>query len=296
MKLNMNKIKIATPCIVFALTTLTLATSALGQTSMPTSNTAVESASPVGHSVTIDRIRARDKIIVGSEQKFPNMNIKDPATGRNEGFMADLARALAKHMLGDESKVEWRAVDDDTRLPDVVNGNSDMVIDTTGISAERAKVVDFSDEIFRSGSGLLVKRGSPIKSVNDIHKGTRVIYCKANPDIKHLKAKIPDATYIEFESSKDAFAALKAGKGDVFTQVVTHLLRSASQDSDFVVVSRFTNKSYNIIIKKDDPVLRGYLNDFLKSMRASGEYDRLYRKWFAAYGGNAVDLAHSPTM
>jgi putative glutamine transport system substrate-binding protein len=48
------------------------------------------------------------------------------------------------------------------------------------------------------------------------------------------------------------------------------------------------------LIKKGDPVLRAYLDDFLRSMKASGEYDRLYAKWFGKYGGESVDFAHSP--
>jgi putative glutamine transport system substrate-binding protein len=295
--MNTSKIKMATPLIVFALLGLAFAAAAEGATDP--SNAAAQMASDAkpGRSETLENIRKRGKLIVASEQKFPMMNIKDPATGRNEGFMADLARALAKNVLGDENKVEWITVDDDTRLPFVAEGKADIILDTTGKSEEKAKVVDFStEETFRSGSGLLVKKGSPIKSIADIRKGTRVLYVKANPDIKVIKAKAPEAIYIEFENSKDALEALKAGKGDVFTQVVTHLFRAASQEPDYVVVSRFTNKPYNILIKKDDAALRAYLDDFLHSMKASGEYDRLYTKWFGKYGGENVDIAHSPKV
>jgi len=281
-------IRVTLSHLVLALLTLIPVSSAMSQTDNPVGAAAVTSADSSHRSETMGNIKKRGKVLVGSEQKFPIMNIKNPATGRNEGFMADLARALAKNMLGDENKVEWTVVDDDTRLSSVAEGKVDVVIDTTGASAEKAKLVDFSDETFRSGSGLLVKKGSPIKSIDDIHKGTRVIYVKANPDVKDIKAKVPDATYIEFENSKDAFAALKAGQGDVFTQVVTHLFRAASQDPDYVVVNRFTNKPYCILLKKGDLVLESYLNDFLRGLRASGEYDRLYNKWFGAYGGNAV--------
>ncbi|HEY2926262.1 substrate-binding periplasmic protein [Piscinibacter sp.] len=236
----------------------------------------------------LERIRERQRIVVGSEMKFPTMNVKDPASGRNEGFMADLARAVAKRVLGDERKLEWVQVDDEHRVPDVASAKLDMVFDTTGASAEKAKVVDFSDEIFRSGSGLLVKRGSPIKSLADIAKGTRVIYVKANPDIEHIKAKAPAATYLEFDNSKEAFAALKAGRGDVFTQVVTHLYRAAMADPDYVLVHRFTAKPYAILVPKGNAPLITALNAALHDIRASGEYDRLYAKWFEPYGGSAV--------
>jgi putative glutamine transport system substrate-binding protein len=236
----------------------------------------------------LERMRERQRIVVGSEMKFPTMNVRNPATGRNEGFMADLARAVAKRVLGDERKLEWVQVDDEHRLPDVASAKLDIVLDTTGASAEKAEVVDFSDEIFRSGSGLLVKRGSPIQTLADIGKGTRVIYVKANRDIERIQAKAPDATYLEFDNSKEAFAALKAGRGDVFTQVVTHLYRVAAADPDYVLVHRFTTKPYAILVPKGNPQLVAALNGALRDIRASGEYDRLYAKWFEAYGGSAV--------
>ena len=41
---------------------------------------------------TLDQIRQRDRLIIGNKQVFPVFNSKDAATGRNEGFFADVAR------------------------------------------------------------------------------------------------------------------------------------------------------------------------------------------------------------
>ncbi|MGZ5200176.1 MAG: transporter substrate-binding domain-containing protein [Telluria sp.] len=247
------------------------------------------------HGSTLARIRERGHLVVGNEFKFPTMNVQDAATGRNEGFMADLARSLAKQLFGDEGKVEFRHTEDKSRLNDVVEGRVDMLIDTTGGIADNAaqlnakkKLVDFSDETFRSGSALLVRKGSPIKGAGDIGAGTRVLYVKANPDVAVLKARAPQATYIPFDSSADALAALKAGKGDVFTQVVTHLYRAASQEPEYTVVGRFTSKSYAVVYHKGDRALGDYLNEWLRTIKANGEYDRLYQKWFYPLGGAAL--------
>jgi putative glutamine transport system substrate-binding protein len=251
------------------------------------------SAAPQG--ATLDRIRERGYLVVGNEFKFPTMNVKDAASGRNEGFMADLARLLARHLFNDESKVQFRLTPDATRLNAVTDGEVDMLIDTTGGIADNAaqlsakkKLVDFSDETFRSGSALLVRKGSAINTIADIGAGTRVLYAKANPDIALIRALRPQASYRAFDSSADALAALKAGQGDVFTQVVTHLYRAASEDSGYTVVGRFTSKSYAIVYRKGDAALGACLNDWLGAIKRDGEYDRLYRKWFARYGGAAL--------
>lgn len=275
-----------TPCIAIALLACALTGPAQAQTTAalpPAASAVLPQGSP-----TLENIRKRGKLLVGNKFGFPTFNFRNAATGKNEGYMADLARALAKRMLGDENKVEFRQTTDETRFEMLARNDIDLIIDVTPTSEEKLQHADLSDEIFRSGSGLLVKKGSPIKGVADLRKGTRVIYVTENKDVKDLMAKAPDATYIGFPDSKQAVAALKAGKGDVFTQVVTHLYRTASQDSNYVVVSRFTDKPYLIAFKKGDNVMRDYVNEALRSMKASGEYDRLFDKWFAPYGGLAA--------
>jgi ABC-type amino acid transport substrate-binding protein len=43
-----------------------------------------------------------------------------------------------------------------------------------------------------------------------------------------------------------------------------------------------------MVVRKGDAELQAYLNGFLKRFRASGDYDRLYRRWFEAYGGENI--------
>jgi putative glutamine transport system substrate-binding protein len=239
-------------------------------------------------SATLGHIRQRDLLVIGSKQSFPVFNIKDPATGRNEGFFADLSRLLAKQLLGDENKVTFVVTTDENRFPKLAAGEVDLLIDTIPVNDEKLKVADFSDETFVSGSALLVKQGSSIHTLADIHAGTRVAFVTANEDIALIRAKAPAATYLEFAASNDALAALKDGRADVFTQVVTHLYRAASQDAHYTLVGRFTTKPYHIFLPKGDAELQAYLNKFLQSLRTSGEYDRLYAKWFGPYGGATV--------
>lgn len=253
--------------------------------------TAVTFAAPpvwAAEAGTLATIRQRDRIIVGNKQGFPTFNVKEPATGRNEGFFADLARAVARQVLGDENKVEFHVTTDENRFAKLASGEVDVLIDTIPASEEKDRLADRSTETFLSGSGLLVKKGGPIQSIADIRAGTRVAYVKANEDIAVLKARVPDAVYLEHESSVEALKTLKAGGADVFTQVVTHLFRAASQDENYTVVGRFTTKPYHIFLRKGDPEFQAALNKCLRALRDSGEYDRLFQKWFARLGGDNI--------
>lgn len=236
----------------------------------------------------LEQIRQRDRLIIGNKGAFPTFNAKDPATGRNEGFFADLARALAKQILGDENKVTFIVTTDENRFEKLAHGEVDLLIDTIPVNDEKQKVADFTDETFCSGSAFLVKKGSAFRGLDDVRSGTRIAYVKANEDIALIRAKAPGATYLEFEGSPAALQALKDGRADAFTQVVTHLYRAASQDAGYTLVGRFTTKPYHVFIKKGDLGTHAYVNKFLHALRASGEYDRLYRKWFTPHGGDAV--------
>ena len=59
-------------------------------------------------SPAIAAIKQRDRLIVGSAMKFPTFVYKNAATREYEGFLVDIAKALANKLLGDGTKVEWR--------------------------------------------------------------------------------------------------------------------------------------------------------------------------------------------
>ena len=62
-----------------------------------------------------------------------------------------------------------------------------------------------------------LKKGSNIKSVDDIKQGVKVLAVKGSTSTNNIRQKSPEATVLEFENYSEAFTALKAGKGDVLT-------------------------------------------------------------------------------
>jgi putative glutamine transport system substrate-binding protein len=167
-----------------------------------------------------------------------------------------------------------------TRMQMLKNGDIDAIIATMTITEARKKEVEFSDVYFSAGQSLLVKKGSPIKGLPDIKKGVKVIAVKGSTSTKNIREKAPDATVLEFENYQDAFSALKAGQGDTLTTDNAILHGMASQDKNYVVTEgTFTDEPYGIAIVKDDTGFAGYVNGFLKEIKATGEYDKIFKKW-----------------
>ncbi|PGZ98061.1 glutamine ABC transporter substrate-binding protein [Bacillus pseudomycoides] len=228
----------------------------------------------------IDQIKKRGKLVVGVKYDTNLFGLKNPATGKVEGFDIDIAKALAKKILGDENKLELKEVTSKTRIQMLKNGDIDAIVATMTITEERKKEVDFSDVYFKAGQSLLVKKGSGIKDIADVKKGVKVLAVKGSTSTNNIRAKAPEATVLEFENYSEAFTALKAGQGDVLTTDNAILYGMEKQDANYEVVGKiFTDEPYGIAVRKGETELTKVINELLKEMKASGEYDKLYEKW-----------------
>ncbi|NUK30151.1 glutamate ABC transporter substrate-binding protein [Parageobacillus sp. VR-IP] len=229
---------------------------------------------------TLEKIKKRGKLIVGVKYDLNLFGLKNPETGKVEGFDIDIAKGLAKKILGDENKIELKEVTSKTRIPMLNNGEIDAIIATMTITEERKKEVDFSDVYFMAGQSLLVKKDSKINSVKDLKKGMTVLTAKGSTSAQNIRKAAPQVNVLEFENYAEAFTALKAGQGDALTTDNALLWGMAKQDPNYRVLDEtFTEEPYGIAIHKGDKELLQVINEYLKEIKENGEYDKIYEKW-----------------
>lgn len=229
---------------------------------------------------TVTKMKERGKFVVGVKYDLNLFGLKDPASGNVEGFDIDIAKAIAKKVLGDENKIEMKEVTSKTRIPMLKNGEIDAIIATMTVTEERKKEVDFSDIYFMAGQSLLVKKDSPINGLQDLKKGMKVVTAKGSTSAKNIREKAPDVEVLEFENYAEAFTALKAGQGDALTTDNALLYGMSKQDPNYRVTEEtFTEEPYGIAINKGDAEFVKTVNDLLKEMKENGEYDKIYEKW-----------------
>ncbi|WP_416653847.1 transporter substrate-binding domain-containing protein [Bacillus amyloliquefaciens] len=229
---------------------------------------------------TLASIKDRDKIIFGVKTDTRLFGLKNPSSGDIEGFDIDIAKQIAKDILGDEKKAEFKEVTSKTRIPMLQNGDIDAITATMTITDERKKEVDFSDVYFEAGQSLLVKKGSSIKSTEDLKKGSKVLAVKGSTSSQNIREKAPDASVLEFENYAEAFTALKAGQGDALTTDNAILYGMADENKQYQLTGgTFTDEPYGIAVKKGQSGLVKEINASLKKMKADGRYGKIYKKW-----------------
>jgi putative glutamine transport system substrate-binding protein len=228
----------------------------------------------------VTQAKERDKLIVGVRYDVNLFGKKDPQDGQVKGFDIDIAKALAKHLLGDESKLELKEVTSKTRIPLLKNGQVDVVIATMTITEERRQVVDFSESYFEAGQSLLVPKESSISGIQDL-SGKTVIAVKGSTSAANIREKVPNAQVKEYENYAEAFMALKSKKGETLTTDNSILLGMQQEDPNFKLVGGiFTREPYGIAVRKGDAEMLKAVKEMLKNLKASGKYSEIYQQWF----------------
>jgi len=238
---------------------------------------------------TLEAVRARGVLIVGVREDFPPLGYLD-GTGKPTGFEVDLARYLARQLLGDEGKLRLVRVRAGDRLTALLSLSDDLLIASMTATKDRASVIAFSEPYFLSGTLLLVPRGSPIKDLRDV-TGRKVAVIEGSVQQEGLEPVVPEAAHVKFWSVAAAVAALRAGEVDALAEDDALVMALARQYPDLAAVGEpFRPRPYAVAMRKGDPDLLAWVNDQLRKAKADGTYDQLWNRYF----GDAATVLRRP--
>ena len=166
------------------------------------------------HAGALEAAKARGTLVVGVRKDFPPLGYLDD-NGKSAGFEIDLARYMARQLLGDEEKLRVTPVSAGNRITALISGSVDLLIAAVTVMEDRATVLAFSEPYFLSGTLLLVPRNSSIQGLPDV-KGKRVAVIEGSIQEGGIAPVYPEAIRVKFWTVSEAVAALQAGRVDAF--------------------------------------------------------------------------------
>jgi glutamine transport system substrate-binding protein len=194
------------------------------------------------------------------------------------GFDIDLWDAIAKKL---NLKFKYQPMDFNGIVPGLQTHNIDAAL--AGIT-DRKKVIDFSDPYYDSGLSVLVRsNNNDIKSAQDL-VGKEVAVKTGTATVDFMKKEVPQAKLRLFPNIDNAFLELATGRVDAVvhdTPNVRYFAQTAGKGKAKVVASVQSGQFYGIAFPKGSPLVAD-VNKALKSLKDSGEYDKIYAKWFGA--------------
>jgi len=229
---------------------------------------------------TLDRIVQRGKIVVGVKFDTKPFGYIDE-NQKLVGYDIDLAKYLAKSILGSEDRVEFKQVTPSNRILALNSGQVDMVIATMTITGQRSEVVDFSVPYYMAGQAILVPQKSDIKTMSDLN-GKRVIIIFGTTAEKNLRLIAPEAQIVGYKTYTSGYSALKQNRADAITSDDTILIGFALQDKSLKLLpKRYSKEPYAIAFKKgtESASLRSKVDFIIEDMTKTGELKQLKSKW-----------------
>lgn len=228
----------------------------------------------------LDTILKRDKLIVGVKYDTKPFGFVSE-NNSPVGFDIDLAKMIAKEILGNENKVEFVQVTPATRIMTLNSNKADMIIATMSITNLRNEVVDFSKPYYLAGQALLVDRTSRITSVSELN-GKKVIIVFGSTAEKNIRSIAPEAVIIGYKNYVDGYNALKAKKANAMTSDDTILMGFAMSDKSVKLLPRrYSKEPYAIAFRKGDESkrLRDKVDFILDEALKSGKINQIKAKW-----------------
>jgi polar amino acid transport system substrate-binding protein len=236
----------------------------------------------------VNRIKKRGRIIAGVSADTNLLGSRNPFSGKIEGFDIDMVKAMAKAILGDENAYELKVITAAQRIPALQNGSVDMVARNMTITCDRWEQIAFSTEYYRSGQKILVRRGAKATTLADL-AGQRVCAPNGTSSMTNLVKLQPKAIAVGADNHTGCLVMFQNGDVDAITGDDTVLAGLAAQDPYAVVPEQkaFTAEPYGLGFNSKDVDLVRFANDVLATMRADGQWTRIYNRWLAEALGPA---------
>ena len=234
---------------------------------------------------TMEKIKRTGVLTIGARSGSPPFGYINK---QNEwvGFSIDLAQlvnASLEKKLGQSIKFELKESTPATRIPLLTSMAVDLIAGTMTITRARRESVDFSLIFFGTGAQFLVKKGSPIKGVQNI-AGKRIATQQGSTNERALREKYPQANLVIFPDQASGYTALTQGKVDAYTNDGIQLwglkYKSPKPDDWNVVGEWYTYEPYGMAMRPNEADFRLVVDSALMDAIEGGEYFKIYDKWF----------------
>lgn len=255
---------------------------------------------------TLQKIKETGAITLGyreSSVPFSFLDNQQKPVGISMDLCAAIVDKVRQQLNMPRLEVKQVAVNSSNRIPLVVNGTVDVECGGTANNAARQKQVAFSVATFVSQPLWLVRVDSGVKSSADL-KGKTVVVTQGSNAVgfarKFNEEQKMGLMTIAAKDHGESMLTLDSGRAVAWLEddilLAGEKANSRNPASFALVPGGFDNIYYGLMLRKDDPAFKSLVDGVIAGLMKSGEYDRLYRKWFeSAIPPRNVSLAFPMT-
>lgn len=232
----------------------------------------------------ISEIKERGQLRVGIKTDVPYFGLINPDTKEPEGLEIDIAREIAKSIIGEDVEINFIPTTAITRENLLKNNEVDFVIATFTITEERKQTMNFSRPYYIDEIGFLVRNESNINSVAELN-GKKIGVTFSSTAYNKLEQK-PNDLNIDYEligaaSYPEVANMLDNNEIDVIATDKSILYGYLSNETK-ILAEGFFPQEYGIATKLENDGFAKIIDKQLKSMESNGTLEEIINSWLSS--------------
>jgi arginine/lysine/histidine/glutamine transport system substrate-binding/permease protein len=225
----------------------------------------------------LSEIRRRGEVVIGTDATYPPFEEKVGDGFR--GFDIDLGNAIARE-LGSGVRARWVNISFDGIFAALLSSKFDLITSGVTITSKRQKQMAFSEPYYHSGQIIAVRKGdTSIQKPEDLRG--RKVAVQINTTGQDAMEAVGGVTVRKYNDLNLALLDVTSGRADAAVgdlPAVREMIRKGHPRL-MTVGGLLSNEVVGIVMRPGEPELLTAVNDALRRVRASGEYDRIYERW-----------------
>ncbi|MEL6927299.1 MAG: amino acid ABC transporter substrate-binding protein [Cyanobacteria bacterium J06600_6] len=222
-----------------------------------------------------------------------------PFAYRNEqgelvGYSVDILKLITRQLeteYGREIDLELTALQPKERIPQLMEGQVDIVCDASSFTWKRDRQVDFSFSYSSTGTRLLTKKGQDYWDGSSL-ANLRIGALAKTTNEKTIRRIQPAAEIVIVRDRAAGFNALRNGEIDAFASdgiLLESWLQNVGDRQKWQIVGDFSREGIACMIPENNSQLMNTVNysliEFMQGLvEDKPEYVAIFDRWFGAQG------------
>ena len=214
--------------------------------------------------------------------------------GELVGYSVDLLRLIADRLEDEydrEIELELVALKPRERIPQLIDGEVDIVCDASSFTWQRDRQIDFSFSYSSTGTRLLTTRGNDFWDAESL-VDRRIGAIAKTTNEKTIRRIQPQAEIVILPSRTEAYRALQDGEIDAFASdslLLESWLSNAPNREKYQIVGDFSREGIACMLPENNSQLLNSVNytlvEFMQGfLDDKPEYVAIFDRWFGAQG------------
>lgn len=236
---------------------------------------------------SLEQIRSANTLKIGvADNAAPFSKLNN--NGEFVGFEVDLAKELAKAILGDGGRVEFIAIKQADRAKAVIENKVDILLDNFARTPERAKQIDFSIPYLSVTLAVVAPKESRIHKTGDLI-GKKVLTINNTNSANWVK-KNPNIVNVNCETNRECLRMLLNGEADAYMHNITNVATIPLLNEDYEVgIKRVGQVLFDCVAtQKGNKDLINIIDDTILDLAAKGYFHEEYDKTFEPFYKGAI--------